>query len=234
MQENVQITMINDQATVTSNQIAEHFNKRHDHVLRAIDSLECSDEFRLLNFGETVAERENPSGGAPIQSRNFTLTRDGFAFLCMGFTGKDAAQWKERYIAAFNAMEKEIQRLYVENLTLKQQQLGNCHVAIRGLQDDNGVERIKARALVRVEEKKLARLDKQVELERLRHDRAVLEANNANKVKPEQVKQLKKDVEMWRKSYVEIELRLSALEDLCQISRQDNVQLLRGWKLIRG
>jgi phage regulator Rha-like protein len=38
----------------------------------------------------------------------YYVTRDGFAFLAMGFTGKKAAQFKERYIAAFNAMEKKL------------------------------------------------------------------------------------------------------------------------------
>ena len=29
----------------------------------------------------------------------YELTRDGFVFLCMGFTGKKAAEFKEQYIA---------------------------------------------------------------------------------------------------------------------------------------
>lgn len=39
-----------------------------------------------------------------------TITRDGFVFLAMGFTGKEAAQWKEAYIEAFNAMEAALQQ----------------------------------------------------------------------------------------------------------------------------
>ncbi|EOS1856350.1 Rha family transcriptional regulator, partial [Escherichia coli] len=34
------------------------------------------------------------------------ITRDGFAFLAMGFTGKRAARFKEAYINAFNQMER--------------------------------------------------------------------------------------------------------------------------------
>ena len=103
------LAVVNGHATTTSNQIAEHFGKRHDRVLRAIANLECSPEYRLRNFGETVIERGNPSGGAPIQSPAYTITRDGFVFLAMGFTGKEAAQWKEAYIEAFNAMEAALQ-----------------------------------------------------------------------------------------------------------------------------
>ena len=36
------------------------------------------------------------------------MTRDGFCFLAMGFTGKEAGKWKEKYINAFNEMEKSL------------------------------------------------------------------------------------------------------------------------------
>jgi hypothetical protein len=40
----------------------------------------------------------------------YEMTRDGFTFLAMGFTGKEAARWKEAYIAAFNAMAEQFAR----------------------------------------------------------------------------------------------------------------------------
>lgn len=103
------LAVVNGHATTTSNQLAEHFGKNHKSVLRAIANLECSPEYRQRNFAPTVIERDNPSGGAPIQSPAYTITRDGFVFLAMGFTGKEAAQWKEAYIEAFNAMEATLQ-----------------------------------------------------------------------------------------------------------------------------
>ena len=117
------LTIENGQVTTTSLQIAEHFGKRHDHVLRAIRNLECSADFRIRNFGETVETRENPSGGAPISSPAYRITRDGFVFLAMGFTGKEAAQWKEAYITAFNKMEhalnnKPKQQLLIDEPTI--------------------------------------------------------------------------------------------------------------------
>lgn len=102
------LEIIEGQITTTSLQIAAHFNKRHDRVLRAIENMECGDDFRLLNFGETVVTRENPSGGAPIASKAYRITRDGFTLLAMGFTGKEAMQWKLAYLAAFNKMEQEL------------------------------------------------------------------------------------------------------------------------------
>lgn len=90
----------NGQITTTSLQIAEHFGKRHDTVLRAIRNLGCSDEFRLRNFAASSYLNEQGK-----QHPMFHITKDGFVFLAMGFTGKEADQWKEAYIGAFNKME---------------------------------------------------------------------------------------------------------------------------------
>lgn len=92
-----------DRLFVTSLDISNRFGKRHDNVLRDIENLECSQEFRRLNFEESVYHN---SQNKPLKMHN--ITRDGFVFLCMGFTGPQAALWKERYIAAFNDMEKAL------------------------------------------------------------------------------------------------------------------------------
>ena len=65
-------------------------------------------EDRLGNFSQTVVTRVNPSGGAPIQSKAYRLTRDGFTFLAMGFTGEKAQAFKWAYIDAFNRMEEAL------------------------------------------------------------------------------------------------------------------------------
>lgn len=36
------------------------------------------------------------------------MNRDGFSLLCMGFTGKEALEWKLKYIEAFNKMEEKL------------------------------------------------------------------------------------------------------------------------------
>ena len=38
----------------------------------------------------------------------YIMNRDGFTFLVMGFTGKEAMEWKWQYIKAFNQMENII------------------------------------------------------------------------------------------------------------------------------
>ena len=101
------LEIIEGQITTTSQQIAAHFNKVHRDVVRAIENIECSAEFRLRNFAQSSFEAEMPNGGKR-KHKSYRLTRDGFVFLAMGFTGKDAAQWKEAYITAFNKMEAEL------------------------------------------------------------------------------------------------------------------------------
>lgn len=101
----VAVEMIDGQATTTSLDVATHFAKRHDDVLKRLRNLECSPAFRLRNFAEASQEVSQPNGGVakyPI----VRMTRDGFTFLCMGFTGKEAAKWKEAYINAFNQLEQ--------------------------------------------------------------------------------------------------------------------------------
>ena len=89
-----------DRLIVTTLEISNHFGKRHDDVLKAIKNLECSQEFSRRNFAGTSY---NDSQNKPRPM--YEITRDGFTFRCMGFTGPQAAVWKERYIEAFNQME---------------------------------------------------------------------------------------------------------------------------------
>jgi len=93
----------NQHAVTTSLKVAEKFNKQHKNILRDIQALECSENFRQLNF-EQSSYTNSQGKNQPM----YEITRDGFVFLAMGFTGKKAARFKEDYIAAFNAMEQAI------------------------------------------------------------------------------------------------------------------------------
>ena len=103
------VTIVNGQPTTLSTDVAYFFEKPHNDVLKAIRAiLSKLPEDRLGNFSQTVVTRTNPSGGAPIQSRAYRLTRDGFTFLAMGFTGEKAQAFKWAYIDAFNRMEEAL------------------------------------------------------------------------------------------------------------------------------
>ena len=109
------LLMADGQPTATSLQVAEHFGKRHGDVIRAIRNLGCSDGYRERNFALTINRVPGPKGALRDEPM-YHITRDGFALLAMGFTGKEAMRWKAAYIAAFNAMEARLKSLYVEPL----------------------------------------------------------------------------------------------------------------------
>lgn len=108
-----------DKVVTTSLKVAEYFGKAHKNVLRAIKRLEgeCSPEFSRLNF-EPV-EYLDRKGEMRLM---YSITKDGWMMLVMGFTGKAATAIKESYIAAFNwmatrlsqraAMGEELQHRY--------------------------------------------------------------------------------------------------------------------------
>lgn len=97
------VNMKDGKAVVSSKDIADKFGKTHRKVMRDIKEMHCSDEFRADNFvRSTYISLQNK------ELNCYDMTKDGFAFLCMGFTGKKAAQWKEKYINAFNMMSDEL------------------------------------------------------------------------------------------------------------------------------
>ena len=97
-----------DRLYVSSLDVAHHFDKLHYNVLRSIEAIECSDEFRALNF-EASSYSTPQNKHAPM----FKMTRDGFSMLVMTFTGAKAAYWRERYIQAFNLMEAELLKKHI-------------------------------------------------------------------------------------------------------------------------
>jgi len=107
----VEITKINKEevTVVTSLDVAETFEKRHADVLRDIEKLECSQEFRERNFAlSSYKSVQNKS--LPM----YYITKDGFVLLVMGYTGIKAMRFKEAYIKQFNAMEKLLRNKLIE------------------------------------------------------------------------------------------------------------------------
>lgn len=103
------VTVDHGEVSTTSLLVADCFGKRHADVLRAVEKLECSDDFTQRNFA--LSDYTDATGRRLPMYR---ISRDGFAFLAMGFTGRAAAAWKERFIAAFGKMERELRRIAVQ------------------------------------------------------------------------------------------------------------------------
>lgn len=99
------VTLVDGIPRVSSLDIAAKFGKNHKNVLAVVQRIIGSlpEEFGRLNF--------QPSSYINEQGKEqpaYSLTRDAFSLVAMGFTGKAALEWKVRYIEAFNAMEKEL------------------------------------------------------------------------------------------------------------------------------
>ena len=95
----------NGQAVTDSLTVAEVFEKNHDKVMRDIRNLNCSQEFNIANFVEI--EYVDSRGR---NQKKYLIKRDGLAFLVFGYTGSKAAEYKEKYIAAFNEMENALKQ----------------------------------------------------------------------------------------------------------------------------
>ncbi len=118
----------NGEPVASSRQIAENFEKRHDHVMRDIEDIIKKG---LPKNGDTPmffkTEYTNDQNGQKYPM--YLMNRDGFALLVMGFNNSDKAfAWKLKYIAAFNEMEKKLaQRPQLSRAELMAQALIAAH-----------------------------------------------------------------------------------------------------------
>lgn len=107
----MELVYLNGNKLVTDSlTVAETFGKRHDDVLKSIRNLDCSEEFSRRNFAETPYK--HPQNGQTYSK--YLITQDGFSFLVMGYTGKEAARFKEMYINEFNRMKHHHRLSYEE------------------------------------------------------------------------------------------------------------------------
>lgn len=104
--------------------LSKVFKKRHDHILRNIENLP-NDEFKLLNFNKSDY-LDNRGRLQPC----YNLTKDGFCFLVMGFTGEKAYKWKVEFIKAFNRLLNENRALKYAYYTDK---IANLQAAVHGI-----------------------------------------------------------------------------------------------------
>lgn len=100
------VSLVNNTPITTSLHVAEYFNKQHKDVLRKIENLECSPEFASAHF--CAHEEMIQAGPVKRASKYYQITRDGFAILGMGFSGKKAMVFKEAYLNAFNTMAAKL------------------------------------------------------------------------------------------------------------------------------
>ncbi len=118
------VIMKEKQAVTTSLQVAYGFQKRHSHVIEAIEnkihSAENSAQYQNMF---AIGDYKDASGK---QNKMYYMNRDGFTFIAMGFTGSKADNFKLQYIDAFNSMENHIkQQMDMSNLSPELQLMAN-------------------------------------------------------------------------------------------------------------
>ena len=103
------ITVCNGLATVLTTNISVVFGKNHRHVLRDVeDIIQRTPEDRRGNFIPVELERPSNLGKGIVKYKAYALTKAGFTFLAMGFTGEKADKFKWAYIDEFDRMEKAL------------------------------------------------------------------------------------------------------------------------------
>lgn len=94
------VTMKGKNTVCDSLEVAKHFHKRHKNMIQSIE--------RLAENSADVQKMFEPKQYTDSYGRvqkKYYMNRDGFSLLVMGFTGKEAIEWKIKYIEAFNQME---------------------------------------------------------------------------------------------------------------------------------
>lgn len=124
----------------TSLIVAQVFGKEHSKVCRDIESLSCSASFNAANFGVIkyfdTRNREQTA---------YEMTKDGFSFLVMGYTGERAGQFKENFINEFN--KREMMLRSDDYILMRSQQILNRRIElaeqkVRRLEAENGEQRV--------------------------------------------------------------------------------------------
>ena len=95
----------NGQVLASSREVAEKFGKNHKEVLRTIKNI--SKEISTAQFC-ALFKLSSYKASNGKQNPEYLMNRDGFSLLSMGFTGKEALEWKLKYINAFNLMEEKL------------------------------------------------------------------------------------------------------------------------------
>jgi Rha family phage regulatory protein len=134
--ENQLVTLHGRNATTTSLIVAKVLGKRHDNVIRAIENLiadlPANDRRNFEGVNGLNFEESKYIDSKGETRKMYEMTRDGFSLLAMGFTGKKALEWKLKFLAAFNLMEKTL--LNQQNLSW-QQDRNQGKIARRGETD---------------------------------------------------------------------------------------------------
>lgn len=99
------LSIVKNQVTALSTDVAQFFNKVHKNVIRDIENLLVNlPSARRLNF-ELCFEYSELQNGKAL--KRYRMTRDGFTLLVMGWTGEKALQFKLAWLDAFRRTQSQ-------------------------------------------------------------------------------------------------------------------------------
>lgn len=106
--------VFNNNGKVLTNSVlvAKKFGKEHKHVLDSIRKIMTAENSAVLQMFEQSSYLNEQNKLQPM----FIMNRDGFTLLAMGFTGKQAMEFKLDYIGAFNKMEETLKKTSITTL----------------------------------------------------------------------------------------------------------------------
>ena len=97
------VIVTNGQIFATSLDVADYFERRHDHVLGEISKL-----LKKAGTPKDWFTQDSAPDGNGISRRTYLMTRNGFSLLGMGFTGDRALAFKVAWLEAFERVEAEL------------------------------------------------------------------------------------------------------------------------------
>jgi Rha family phage regulatory protein len=128
----------NGNDVTTSLIVAQVFGKEHKNVVRDIENLSCSESFNRLNF-ERITYRDSRNR----EQTAYEMTKDGFSFLVMGYTGAKAGEFKERFISEFNRREmmlKDDDYILMRSQQILQKRVEAAEQRVKALEADNAAK----------------------------------------------------------------------------------------------
>lgn len=138
------VTIVNNQATCLSTDVAQFFGKIHRNVVRDIEDLRSKlPPSRLLNFEQSEISVPSNLNNAPARIiKAYRMTRDGFTLLVMGWTGAKALQFKLAWLDAFNKMEALIREGNTAAAKAAEKPLGYKFTSVAKLRKDVAAARM--------------------------------------------------------------------------------------------
>lgn len=129
------VEMKNNQPMTTSKVVADMFKVKggHRYITKKISEvIKSNPEFGALNYlRSSYKSKQNKELDC------YEMTKDGFMFIAMGLTGREADEWKIKFIEAFNAMNDELAKQAAQKSSM---QLLN--EAVRLMENDKDIASI--------------------------------------------------------------------------------------------